>query len=114
MAFYEDIRDEVAVPLIQEFGALVEFMTTSSSNTYTTRFAKIVFASVESKGLQNYGDNGVQLGDWYCLAEVSANPVKGDIIRVGGSGGARYAVVFVEPIQPGGVVLAHKLWARKA
>lgn len=114
MAFYEEIRDEVAVPLIQEFGALVELMATGSTNTYTTRTAKVVFASVEGKGSQNFGDNGVQFGDWYCLAEVAANPVKGEIIRVGGPSGARYVVVFVEPIQPGGVVLAYKLWARKA
>lgn len=111
MSFYQEIRDEVASPIIQEFGTDVKFSTIDNNGTTTNRTAKVVFANVESKGSAHFGDSGIQIGDWYCLAEASASPNKGDMITVGG---VRYVVAFVEPIAPGGETVAFKLWARRA
>lgn len=110
MAFYDELQ-ETATGLIREFGVSVQFITTSSSNAQTSRTAKMVYEGVEKNGSLNYGDQGVMIGDEKCLAESSAAPVKGDVVK---DGATRYVVVFVAPIRPGGMTLAYQFWMRRA
>jgi hypothetical protein len=110
VSFYGDLN-ATATRLVQQFGTVVTLTTTISQGVVNERTPKVVFVEIVKGTATSFGDGGVIEGDWYVLMESSAAPIKGDVFRFDG---LKYAVVFAEPIQPGGVVLTYKAWVRVA
>lgn len=110
MGFYDNIA-ATATRIIAQYGAEVTVKRTTGAGAFTTRTAKAVFIEKVEKGGSNFGDAGVQIGDWKLLVEHGAQLLESEIVE---HGGRKYSVVYVEPIQPGGSSVADYAWVRIA
>lgn len=111
MSFDYASLEVIATELIGEFGFASTLTTTLSQGVTSQRTPKIVLVEQVKGTASDFGDSGIVSGDWLLLMESAGVPLKADVLRYGSE---KLTVVFAEPIKPGNVVLAYKVWARIA
>lgn len=135
MAFYEDMRDDVAVPLITEFGQPLILYRTEDTVTYTRNYDPVTMSyywedgegtrfdteptetQVEYSGYcitstfsaEQIDGTNIKSDDLLLMSIGIPRPQLGDILRVDG---VDYQYVRNNPVSPGGVDILQKTQVR--
>ena len=122
MPFYSNIRDNVADPLIAQYGTSITFIhevgnvydpvTGSYANaTQQTIITRGVKSQIKKQNLPN--TNLVKEGDQLVLlsaSQLTDAPIPGDTLQIGQE---LWKIVYVMPVDPGGTALIYKCFVRK-
>jgi hypothetical protein len=137
MAFdYERIRDEVAIPLIEEYGAAIVLSRIEDTDTYTRHYDPLTLSTywtdsedtrydtkpeavqIDYEGhgiIQNFkieqiDGTLVQADDLRLIAIDIPQPQEGDIFTVNG---IEYQYVRTDPVAPGGTTVVYNIQVRR-
>lgn len=120
-AFYTDLRDNTADPLIKEFGKPMTLVL-KSGGTYSGATGKITVAESETEypctGVQvsfkksEMGSGDVKMGDVKVLLSATGLDVVPDSSYRLKIGDEVYTVVNCDPLRPGGVDVIYEMHVR--